>query len=94
LDDRSGKAIAGLIFLLMLAGGSSIESSSSGSTSDGEGQFQGDYPNHDGGQGDDPNPDGGEGDDPNPDGSGDDPCDSSSPAFNEDECYAIGGEPY
>lgn len=78
----------------MLAGGSSIDSSSSGSTSDGEDPFQGDDPNPDGGERDDPNPDRGEGDDPNPDEGGEDPCDSSSPAFNEDECYAIGGEPY
>lgn len=36
LNDRSGKAIAGIIFLMMLAGGSTIDtSSSSGSTSDG-----------------------------------------------------------
>jgi hypothetical protein len=90
LTDRSGKAIAGLLFLIMLAGGSNVvtDSTNDTNTDNGEGHL-GDGGDEDGQFEEDPNYDGGEEpEDPN------DPCDSSSPAFNEEECYAIGGEPY
>lgn len=89
LNDRSGKAIAGLIFLLMLAGGSSVASVDGTSNPDESGSPSGD------GQGDQgPGPD----EEPSPecmdgidnDGDGlideEDPdCDPQNPNFDETE---------
>jgi hypothetical protein len=60
---------------------------------DGGGGGEGEEPDE--GEGEEPNPDDGDNEEePNPDEGEGDPCDSSSPNYNEDECYAIGGEPY
>ena len=73
----------------MLAGGSNVvtDSTNDTNTDNGEG-----YPGDTGGDdGQNQHPQHGGGEEPE---GQNDPCDSSSPTFNEDECNSIGGEPY
>jgi len=88
LTDRSGKAIAGLLFLIMLAGGSSVvtDSSNDTNTDDGDGDL-GDG-GGDGGFEDPSQPECSDGIDNDGDGLIDeeDPnCDPNDPNFNEME---------